>query len=228
MPKEITIPQTSIDTLLEYVKAYVNLETQTEPFYMHVDQELQARAFDGVIELDCIETAYIYAHSDPIPLHVDRYKKASAVNLCVPLMKGNSKQFLLVFDQEFVNYGLSWRLANVNHVQHKPAGPIHQNSSDADNDHLPSEVLVGVRPCDTPGVTNITPDPIPQNLKDQLPYGQEDFYHGMSGIAWDWRPGVALAFKSSQIHCTGAQNEFKIGCVLLLNSKQTLLDQSHN
>lgn len=228
MTTEIEIPWNAVKTLREYVREHVDLGANSDPFYMHVDRDLQQKAFGDFLDIDTIETCYIYAHEQPIPLHVDRYKSNAKFNLCVPLMRGDNDQFLLVFDQEFDAHGLSWRLEDIEHIKHRPAGPEHQDSSKNDNDHLPSEVWYGVRPCDTDGVTGLTNEPLPDDLAQHLPYGQRDFYYGLTGTAWNWRAGRGLLFRSSQIHGTGYQEEFKIGCVLLLNSDQSILDHNQH
>ena len=225
MTREIDIPRYAIETLLAYVEQHVDIVNNKEPFYMNVDHELREQAFGKFLDTSIIETAYIYAHTQPIPLHVDRYKKNSVYNLCVPLYKGDSDQYLLVFDQTFDEYGLSWRLADIDHIKHNPAGPEHEQTSNKDNDHLPSEVLTGIRPCDTDGVVGLTGRDVPDHINKILPYGNDNFYFGLSGTAWNWKPGKALIFKSSQIHGTAMQSEFKIGCVVLMNADNVQLPQ---
>jgi len=221
MPHEIDIKESTIELLLDYVKQHVDINANPDPFYMNVDADLRERAFGDYLNTDIMETAYIYAHTQPIPLHVDRYKKNAVYNLCVPLYKTTEQeQRLLVFDQQFTSHGMSWRLSSIEHEKHKPAGYYDQSTSDADNDHLPSEVLIDVRPADTPGVSAITDQPLPDSIQKLLPYGNQNFYYGLTGIAWHWNPGKALVFKSSQIHGTAQQSEFKIGCVVLMNSDQ--------
>jgi len=227
MTQEIVIQQHTIDTLMSYVREHVDLETHVDPFYMNVPAELRERAFGSYLNTTAMETAYIYAHTQPIPLHVDRYKKNAVYNLCVPLYKTTEQeQRLLVFDQQFTSHGMSWRLGSIEHEKHKPAGYYDQSTSDADNDHLPSEVLIDVRPADTPGVSAITDQPLPDSIQKLLPYGNQNFYYGLTGIAWHWRPGAALLFKSSQIHGTAVQSAFKIGCVVLMNSDLVQLDRT--
>jgi len=225
LTREIDIPRYAIETLLAYVEQHVDILNNEEPFYMNVNHELRELAFGKFLDTSVIETAYIYAHTQPIPLHVDRYKKNSVYNLCVPLYKGDSDQYLLVFDQTFDKYGLSWRLADVDHIKHKPAGPEHKQTSNNDNDHLPSEVLTGIRPCDTDGVVGLTGQAVPDHINKILPYGNDNFYFGLSGTVWNWKPGKALIFKSSQIHGTAMQSEFKIGCVVLMNADNVQLPQ---
>lgn len=227
MTQEVAIQQHTIDTLMSYVREHVDLETRVDPFYMNVPAELRERAFGSYLDTSVMETAYIYAHTQPIPLHVDRYKRDAVYNLCVPLYKTTEQeQRLLVFDQQFESHGMSWRLSSIEHEKHEPAGPEHQSTSNADNDHLPSEVLTNVRPADTPGVSAVTDQPLPESIQQLLPYGNEDFYYGLTGVAWHWRPGAALLFKSSQIHGTAVQSAFKIGCVVLMNSDLVQLDRT--
>jgi hypothetical protein len=223
MAFEIDIKDSSIQVLLNHVSQYVDITTDPDPFYMNVDEELRERAFGDYLDTSIMKTAYIYAHTQPIPLHVDRWKRDSIYNMCVPLHKKQDvNQSLIVFDQQFEQYGLSWRLEGVDHIRHKPAVPDEVQKSVSDNDHLASEVLTGIRPCDTKDVSGLTGHDIPDHIRKLLPYGNEDFYHGLSGITWDQQPGKALMFKSSQLHCTAMQSEFKVGCVVLMSSLQSI------
>jgi hypothetical protein len=223
MAFEIDIKDSSIQVLLNHVAKYVDIATNTAPFYMNVDNELRKQAFGDYLDTSIMKTAYIYAHTQPIPLHVDRWKKESMYNMCVPLHKNPLvDQSLIIFDQQFDQYGLSWRLDGVDHIKHTPAGPNEAHMSALDNDHIGSKSLTGVRPCDTDDVAGLTEQAIPHHISKLLPHGNEDFYYGLSGITWDQQPGKALMFKSSQLHCTAIQSEFKVGCVVLMSELQSI------
>jgi hypothetical protein len=222
MTTEIDIPTKTIEILVNHVMNNISIEELGKfPFYTKVDKDLLIQAFSNIIRIECVTTAYIYAHNEPISLHVDRYKKDSLYNLCVPLITNDTDQSFLVFDQIFDKSGAVWEYDKSVREQHRPLTEKDKESSNEDNDHNETLVYVGVRPCDTDNIVGLTEHSLPEKLNDFLPHPPE-FYHGLTGISWKWRPGKALAFKSSQIHGTGKQKDFKIGCVLLLNSEDFL------
>ena len=222
--KEIDVPQTAIDTLLEYVYSKVKKEDiGLYPFYMKVSRDLMYKSFGDFLNVDNISTAYIYAHDEPIPLHVDRYKVDANFNLCVPLYTTDSNQKFIVFDQIFDRCGCEWQAPNVSQKRHQPATPEDKSNSNDDNDHVESICYKGIRPCDTDGIVGLTDRAVNNDLQNVLPF-DIDFYHGLTGNAWNWKPGKGLVFKSSQLHTTAAQTEFKIGCVLLMKSEDCLLN----
>lgn len=222
MAFEINIKDSSVQVLLNYAAQYVDITSNPDPFYMNVDEELREQAFGDYLDTSIMKTAYIYGHTQPIPLHVDRWKRDSKYNMCVPLYTNpDVNQSLIIFDQQFEQHGLSWRMDDIEHIHHQPAVPEERHKSNSDNDHLPSKLLIGVRPCDTKDVSGLTEHALPDHIRKLLPYGNEDFYHGLSGITWEQKPGKALMFKSSQLHCTAMQSEFKMGCVVLMSELQS-------
>jgi hypothetical protein len=223
--KEIDIPATSINVLLNHVFSKIDKSKLGEfPFYTKVNQDLLHRAFFDVLDLNCVTTAYIYAHDEPIALHVDRYKKDSLYNLCVPLMTDDLDQRFIVFDQIFDKSGCVWEFEDGIRKHHQPLTKEDETQSTNDNNHDKTIAYVGQRPCDTSDVLGLSDRPISDELADHLPHNK-DFYYGLTGEAWHWKPGKGLIFKSSQIHGTGKQSNFKIGCVLLMNSEDFLKTQ---
>lgn len=223
--KEIDIPVKTISILLDYVFSNIDKSKLGEfPFYTRVDNDLLQKAFSDVIDVDCVTTAYIYAHDEPIALHVDRYKKDSLYNLCVPLMTEDLDQRFLVFDQIFDQCGCVWEFDNGIRTHHQPLTKNDETQSNNDNNHDKTIAYIGQRPFDTQGIVGLSNSSISEELANYLPHNR-DFYHGLTGTAWHWKPGKGLIFKSSQIHGTGKQFSFKIGCVLLLNSEDFLKTQ---
>lgn len=220
--KEIDIPIKTINILLDHVFSNIDKSKLGKfPFYTKVNNDLLQKAFSDVIDIDCVTTAYIYAHDEPIALHVDRYKKDSLYNLCVPLMTDDTDQRFIVFDQIFDQCGCVWEFDEEIRKHHQPLTKNDEVQSNNDNNHDKTMAYVGHRPYNTPGVTGLSTEPLLSDLAKHLPYSK-DFYHGLTGSAWHWRPGKGLVFKSSQIHGTGKQTKFKIGCVLLMNSAEFL------
>ena len=222
---EINIPKKTIDVLLDHVYTKVPKENiGTFPFYINVTPNLMQRAFGDFLDLSVVTTGYIYAHDEPIPLHVDRFKKDSVYNLCVPLQTKDTNQKFIVFDQIFDICGCEWQMAGVSQKRHQPASDDDRLISDKDNDHIESRSYNGVRPCDTDDVQGLTTVPVNSDVIKYLPF-DKSFYFGMTGTAWPWIPTKGLIFKSSRLHTTGYQTEFKIGCVLLMTSEDCLLNQ---
>lgn len=215
---EIDIPNNTVSLLYNHVLKNIGDRTLGEfPFYTKVTDELLEKAFSDVVDLSSVSTGYIYAHDETIPLHVDRYKKDSIYNLNVPIYVEDENQKFIVFDQEFTQCGCEWQVAGVQQKRHQPLTEEDLVNSKKDNDHLESICYTGQRPCETDGVSGLTDNPVNNNIVDDLPF-DSNFYHGLTGKSWTQKTGKGLIFKSTQLHCTGKQNKFKIGCVLIMNS----------
>jgi hypothetical protein len=220
---EIDVPLKTIDVLYQHVLDNLGDRTLgTFPFYTKVTADLLQRAFGDWLKLDVVATAYIYAHDETIPLHVDRYNADAFYNLNVPIMVNDNDQKFIVFDQEFIDCGCEWQVRGVSQKRHQPLTAKDKENSNNDNNHLESISYKSKRPCKTKGVTGLTSDPVNDDIVDDLPFDSK-FYHGLTGKSWKQIPGKGLIFKSSQLHCTGKQSKFKIGCVLLLKSQDCLL-----
>lgn len=220
---EIDIPLNTIKTLYNYVLKNIGDKILGDfPFYTRVEGELLEQAFDNFLNLNQVSTAYIYAHDETIPLHVDRYKSDAQFNLNVPIWSKDNDQKFIVFDQIFDKCGCEWQAAGVKQKRHQPLTKNDLTKSKNDNNHLDSICYEGTRPFDTPGVKGLTDIPVNNDILNDLPF-DKDFYYGLSGKSWTQIPGKGLIFKSSQLHGTGKQTKFKIGCVLLLKSQDCLL-----
>lgn len=216
MTYECDIPLSIIRTLFETVKDKLGeRDLGSFPFYTKVDLNL----LRDIVDISKVSTGYIYAHDEPIPLHVDRYKESAKYNLNIPIWVEDDSQEFLVFEQEYTKCGCEWQAMGIDQVRHQPLTDQDLKSSNEDNDHIESLSYRGVRPYETDGVVGLTDKPV--NIK-RLPY-DTDFYYGLSGTVWHQRVGKGLLFKSSQIHGTGIQNKFKVGCVLMLESQDALL-----
>lgn len=221
--KEINVPQETVDILYAHVLKHIDKEKLgTFPFYTKVSTELLNAAFSSFLKLDLVSTAYIYAHDETIPLHVDRYKSDAVYNLNVPILVLDQNQTFVVFDQEFNKCGCEWQVRGQNQKRHQPLTLKDKEKSNVDNDHIESITYKGKKPCNTPGVEKLTNMPVNPEIVEDLPFNK-DFYFGLSGKSWTMKTGKGLLFKSSQLHSTGKQDKFKIGCVLMLKSQDCLL-----
>jgi hypothetical protein len=220
---EIDIPTETVDLLLQHVLRYIDeSDLGKYPFYTKVTPELLQSAFGNFLKIDLVSTAYIYAHDETIPLHVDRYKHDAIYNLNVPILTFDKEQKFIVFDQEFTECGCEWQDSGISQKRHQPLTNEDKVRSNEDNDHIESISYVGKKPCETDGVYMLTDMPVNEEIVNDLPFSKE-FYYGLSGKTWTQLPGKGLLFKSSQLHGTGKQDKFKIGCVLMLRSQDCLL-----
>jgi len=221
---EIDIPMTTIKNLYNHVlKNLGNRKLGNFPFYTKVTNELLENSFKSFLDIDKVSTAYIYAHDETIPLHVDRYKSDAVYNLNVPVWTEDKTQKFIVFDQTFDKCGCEWQFKNVKQKRHQPLTDNDLVKSNNDNDHIESICYEGKRPYDTKGVKGLTNFPVNSNIEEDLPF-EKEFYFGLSGRTWTQLPGKGLIFKSSQLHGTAKQTKFKIGCVLMLTSQDCLLN----
>lgn len=215
---EIDIPTKTVNTLYNHVLTNIGDRKLGDfPFYTKVIDSLLEDAFSDIVDLSSVSTGYIYAHDETIPLHVDRYKKDSIYNLNVPVYVEDKNQKFIVFDQEFTQCGCEWQVDGVKQKRHQPLTDADLTNSKKDNDHLESICYRGKRPADTIGVVGLTNKSVNDDITSDLPF-DTNFYYGLSGKSWTQTPGKGLLFKSTQLHCTGKQTKFKIGCVLIMSS----------
>ena len=213
---ECDVPLAILRSLFQTVKDKLGeRELGSFPFYTKVDLNL----LRDIVDIDKVSTGYIYAHDEPIPLHVDRYKESAKYNFNIPIWVQDDSQEFLVFNQEYTRCGCEWQAEGIDQIRHQPLTDEDLESSNEDNDHVKSLSYKGIRPWETEGVIGLTDRPV--NIK-RLPY-DKDFYFGLDGISWHQKMGKGLLFKSSQIHGTGVQSKFKVGCVLMLESRDALL-----
>ena len=72
------------------------------------------------------------------------------------------------------------------------------------------------RPFETEGVEGVTDKPVSDNLKPYLPY-DKDYFFGLTGHVMPWKIGEAYSFSARNIHCSGKQSGFKLGCSIRLS-----------
>lgn len=165
---------------------------KTEFYFFDKDS---IRWLEDFINIDLFYTGNFFKHSWSFYPHVDLYSKNIKTNLVIPLVRNYEEQKLILFDQvyspEFEEPGY-WFAGN-----HEPEVKSGKYST------VNFKMLHG-RPCDF-DVQGLTNKKIDKQLYQHLDY-EEDFYFGLSGIAWDWKPGKALAFPANRIHSTGKMN----------------------
>jgi hypothetical protein len=121
-------------------------------------------------------------HNSPYPVHTDVWHPENKTNVLIPLMIENSQKFF-VFDQTF-NGSCQWVLS------------YGQRDKDS-----PDQART-MRPCEDDRIKNLTDLPLDQEMCQYLPE-EPEFYHGLSGEMYDYKPGVGFAFGSDHLHATG-------------------------
>jgi hypothetical protein len=219
---EINVSQNTVDVLFNVVLERLGDRTLgTFPFYTRVTQDMLKNSCADILDIDFVDTGYIYAHDETIPLHVDRYKKDAIFNLNIPLYSEDPNQYFMVFDQEFFERGCEWQADGIQQKRHQSLTSEDKEASSSDNNHLDSWCLQQ-RPWESKAdIIGLTDKPVNRDIVPYLPFN-EDFYFGLTGKVWKQEVGKGLLFKSSQLHGTARQTKFKVGCVLLLKSDQGL------
>jgi hypothetical protein len=221
---EIDVPKHSIDALFDVVKQRLGNRVLGDfPFYTRVPDSVITESIGKWIDISEICTGYIYGHDETIPLHTDKWKSETYYNLNIPLYNTVNNQKFLVFDQEFPDRGCEWQVEGISQKRHQPLTTEDKSNSNEDNDHLESICYTGKRPCDT-DILYCTNRDVNEDIVEHLPF-HKDFYFGLSGKTWTQSVNKGLIFKTTQLHGTGIQNTFKVGCVLLLKSEDCLLTQ---
>lgn len=221
---EINVPKHTTDALFDIVLERLGTRKLGDfPFYTRVPNSVIQESMSQWIDVDAISTGYIYGHDETIPLHTDKWKNETYYNLNIPLYNTVDNQQFLVFDQEYPDRGCEWQAEGVKQKRHEALTLEDKSSSNADNDHLESICYKGTRPIDT-GILYATDKPVNEDIVDLLPF-DKDFYFGLTGKSWTQTVGKGLIFKTTQLHGTGKQDSFKVGCVFLLKYQGCLLDQ---
>jgi hypothetical protein len=153
-----------------------------------------------------------YKHSFPYFTHIDSHNNPHSYNVLIPLyIENNVEQKFVIFDQYCTDYsGATW-LGDI----WKPEGDFESNKK-RDFPYKDSSVI---------GCTN---NSIDTDLYEILKYDyrNEEMFYGLSGTAYDYKPGNILIFPSNQLHCTGRMLcSYKIGLSLrfeVLDTKDIL------
>ena len=151
-----------------------------------------------------------YKHDFPYFTHIDSFDNPNSYNVLIPLfVEGEHKQKFVVFDQYCTDYrGATW-LGDI----WKPEGDFESNKK---RDF----------PYKDPTVVGCTDQPISDDMYEILKYDyrNEEQFYGLTGTAYDYKPGNILVFPSNQLHCTGRMDcDYKIG----LSLRFEILDKNH-
>lgn len=142
-----------------------------------------------------------YKHNFPYFTHIDSNGNPNSYNVLIPLyVDNNEDQKFIVFDQYCTDYsGATW-LGDI----WKPEGDFSSNKK--------REFAYK-----DPTVVGCTENPVDAELYDVLrfDYRNEEMFFGLTGVAYDYKPGNILIFPSHRLHCTGKMLcKYKIGLSL--------------
>jgi hypothetical protein len=142
-----------------------------------------------------------YKHDFPYFTHIDSNNNPHSYNVLIPLyIHDNTEQKFVIFDQYCTDYsGATW-LGDI----WKPEGDFESNKK---RDF----------PYKDPTVVGCTDKPVDPTLYNILKYDyrNEEMFYGLTGTAYDYKPGNVLIFPSNRLHCTGRMLcDYKIGLSL--------------
>ena len=136
----------------------------------------------------------IYKHSNLYSLHVDSDEPWQLMNCCIPihLEVKEPQQKFIVFDQWTDNgFGQTW-YGNRNDIK---------KHGDFDRNHK-----VAMTPWNDTRVYDCVDAPIdPTFYNNYLDYNNHtpELFYGLTGTAYDFKPGNLMLFNSNNIHSTG-------------------------
>ena len=153
----------------------------------------------------------IYRHTNLYSLHVDSAEPYQMINVNIPihLEVHEPVQHLVVFDQWVDNgNGKTW----------------YGDRVDAKNYNFDHNKIASMTPWDDLSVYDKTDRDIDsQFYADYLDFDNHkpSYFKGLTGTAYEWKPGNLIVFDSNNIHCTGKLiGPWKMG--LLINFEGSL------
>ena len=168
------------------------------------EQDKIKQIISDLICTDGYHYGNLFNHSNPFTVHSDMSDIKKTV-LLIPI-KAHEKQKFIVFDQVLKNKKeMSW-IYN-----------IFDDKTDEELKEMYYHTASKLRPCESHQVHGCTHEPVSESLFKHLPYVRE-LYHGLTGFAWDYKPGKALLFPAERLHATGKMIEDKIGCTVQLTT----------
>lgn len=148
------------------------------------------------------EGGNIYKHTNVYTTHVDSFENYQMINALIPIyLPEDRDQHFVVFDQWVDNgFGCTW---------YGDRGDIKENG-DFDLNKKAS-----LTPYTDPRVYDKTDEDIDMNFYNQyldFPMHKPEYFKGLSGKAYPFKPGNLILFNSNQLHTTGKLNtSWKMG-----------------
>ena len=146
------------------------------------------------IDTDRINVIHYYKHKLPYYPHSD-YHFIEKENIVLPLQVINGENpYLVIFDQYYYEDACTW------------TGDME----------IKFKINTGVqgRPYDF-DIDNKTHKPIPKYLYRYLDWQPQDFWYGLSGEPYEFKPGSMMQFDSKRLHATSTLRcEEKLGLTI--------------
>lgn len=152
----------------------------------------------GITEPYTIVGDNFYKHNHSYFPHCDAVEENAWMNIVIPI-----HQWYRFGDQKFIVFDQTWAGRNATWMGN------FEFEGDFDSNKKRTQ-----RPCDDEFFQGGTGQPLPDEIWNHLDkkYFTQDYFHSMSGTAYDWVPGNIILFDSNHIHATGRmQSTFKLG-----------------
>ena len=135
------------------------------------------------IDIDKITVCHFYKHKTPYYPHTDFHSKEKE-NLVIPLkVYDGPNPYLVIFDQYYNEEGRTWTFnKNINFEVNKTAK---------------------CRPYDFgSSIKGLLDEDISDKLYEYLDHYPKNYWYGLSGTPYEFKPGNAIQFDSKKIHST--------------------------
>lgn len=201
------------EVLKEFIDLSINgNKTLMKDLSIIEEQDKVKNILNKFIDTTSFHYSNIFNHLTPFTIHSDVSDKKKSI-LLIPIQAHIDQKFI-VFDQTVKSEKeVSW-IYNV-----------FDDKSEEELKAMYYESSLRVRPCDSEFVYGCTDDHIKEELYKHLPYSR-NLYYGLSGFAWDYKPGKALLFPANRLHATGRMKSSKIGCTVQFKDSTSNLEIS--
>jgi len=195
---EIDLPDNILEKLL-HLSQHGNASEMHELSIIEEQDRIES------IVSEFIDTTYyhygnLFSHINPFTTHADISDLKQTIML-MPISADPSQHFV-VFDQKINNLSpVSW------------IWNLFDDKTDQELEDMYYLSALKSRPCEYPNISGLTNSSIDPELMKHLPFSEE-FYYGLSGKAWPYKPGKALIFSAVHPHATGLMQSPKIGCTV--------------
>ncbi len=160
-------------------------------------QEILEPVFKQYFNPNAGEGGNIYKHSNVYTTHVDSFEEYQMINVLIPIYipDENSNQHFVVFDQWVDNgFGRTW---------------YGDRSDIKENGDFDLNKKAAFTPYTDPKVHDKTENDIDLNFYEnylEFPNHKPEYFKGLTGTAYNFKPGNLILFNSNQLHCTGKLN----------------------
>jgi len=184
-----------ISTLIEIYNSSKDYQTKSmKKVSGQTDEVLEVLKGVPTIDTDRIQICHFYKHSTPYYPHTD-YHFLEKENIVMPLQVFNgANPYLIVFDQWLDDDGKTWTFESNTTFSHNTG--------------------ISGRPCDY-NIKKSTNKEITKALYRYLSHYPKDYWFGLSGDPYEFKPGNTIQFDSKRLHATSRMHcEAKLGLTI--------------